>query len=83
MDYLEIIRQAEEAHQPIGSTSKTGGKPARSLQAPSVKPGDRISWTRGDLTVQHGVVDFLHTADDGTSWAFVTLSSGWVAVNTK
>jgi hypothetical protein len=28
------------------------------------------------------VVDFLHTDPDGISWAFVSLPSSWVAVNT-
>ena len=51
---------------------------------PTIQPGDRISWTRGDLTVQHGMVDFLHTDPDGTGWAFYTLLDGSCgAVNLK
>ena len=49
----------------------------------TIQAGDRITWTRGDLTVQQGVVDFLHT-DPGEMWAFCTLPDGrWTAVNVK
>ncbi len=50
------------------------------------------SWRQGCLITWHGadgrqrgpaMVDFLHTDPDGTCWAFVTLSNGWAAVNTK
>ena len=50
---------------------------------PRVHPGDRITWIRGDLTVQHGVVDFLQ-AYPGEMWAFCTRpDDGWTAVNVK
>ena len=45
--------------------------------------GDRIEWTRADLTVQTGVVDFMHVDDTGARWAFVTLGESWAAVNMK
>jgi len=84
MDYLEIIRQAEEAHHPVGSTNKTGGMPTRSLRAPSVKPGDRIIWGTEGTRRGPATVDFLHTDPDGTVWAFYTLSDeNWGAVNLK
>jgi hypothetical protein len=50
----------------------------------ALAPGDWIEWERADLTVQHGVVDVLHTDADGTGWAFYTLLDGsWGAVNLK
>lgn len=49
----------------------------------TIQAGDRITWTRGDLTVQHGTVDFLHTDPDGTAWAFCSVADSWVIVNTK
>lgn len=50
----------------------------------SIQPGSFITWERADLTVCHGLVDFLHTDSDGTIWAFITLSGGnWAALNTK
>lgn len=47
-----------------------------------IRPGDRIRWTRFD-GYQEGVVDFRHVDPDGTCWAFVTVGSGWCAVNLK
>jgi hypothetical protein len=70
------VREATGSCDQIEDTEKR--KTSRALA-----PGDRIEWERADLTVQHGVVDFLHTDPDGTGWAFVTLASDWVAVNTK
>ena len=50
---------------------------------PTIQPGDRIEWERADLTVQHGVIDFLQTYS-GEVWAFCTLSDGgWTTVNVK
>jgi len=49
-----------------------------------IQPGATITWERADLTVQHGVVDFLYTDTLGTKWAFCTLQGGtWTAVNLK
>jgi len=51
---------------------------------PTIQPGDRITWTRGDLTVQHGLVDVVHRDTDGQAWAFCTVPGGsWTAVNVK
>ena len=74
MDYLDIIRQAEETHKQ--------SNPEKS--APSIQAGDSVSWQGAD-TKQRGpaMVDFLHTDSDGTIWAFVTLPDGWAAVNLK
>lgn len=82
MDYLEIIRQAEEAHQPNGSMNATGGETSRCFQPSFVKPGNRITWGADGLQRGPATVDFLHTDPDGTMWAFVTLPAGWAAVNT-
>ena len=49
----------------------------------TIAAGDRIEWTRADLTVQTGVVDFMHVDDTGARWAFVTLGESWAAVNMK
>lgn len=50
---------------------------------PTIQPGDRIKWERADLTIQHGVVDFLQTYP-GEGWAFCTCPDGeGCAVNTK
>jgi hypothetical protein len=50
---------------------------------PTVPPGAHITWTRGDLTVLHGMVDFVHVDVDGIAWAFVTLGESWAVVNVK
>jgi hypothetical protein len=50
----------------------------------SIHPGSFITWEGSDLTVRHGIVDFLHTETVGLVWAFVTLADGgWAAVNAK
>jgi len=50
---------------------------------PLIQPGDSIRWTRGDGSVQHAPVDFLHVDEGGIAWAFVTVWSGWCAVNCR
>jgi hypothetical protein len=45
--------------------------------------GDWISWTRGDGSVQTGIVDLIHVDDNGTRWAFCTQGGTWAAVNLK
>ncbi len=50
---------------------------------PSIQPGDRITWTRGDGTTPSGLVDAIYVDESGTRWAFVTIGEGWSAVNTK
>jgi plastocyanin len=75
--YLDKIRQ-HEGTQPIETVkAEEALKQQKALDpSPTIQPGDRITWTRGDLTVQHGVIDFLHTDPDGTGWAFYTLPDG-------
>ena len=48
-----------------------------------IRPGQWITWTRGDGTTQTGLVDVLHVDEAGTRWAFVTLRESWAAVNMK
>jgi hypothetical protein len=48
---------------------------------PTIAVGSLIQWQRADLTMQTGVVDYLHTDDVGVAWAFVTIGEGWAAVN--
>ncbi|HEV8328446.1 MAG TPA: hypothetical protein VGQ08_13275 [Nitrospiraceae bacterium] len=79
---LEPGRPVEVEPKRAAKLLARAGAKVRAI-TPVMHPGDRISWTRGDLTVQHGVVDFLHTDPDGTSWAFVTYEGTWCAVNTR
>jgi hypothetical protein len=54
------------------------------VRASALVPGNRITWQGAEGTPRGpATIDFLHTAPDGTGWAFVTLASGWVAVNMK
>jgi hypothetical protein len=54
------------------------------MKASTVPAGSPITWTRGDLTVQHGTVDFVHVDAEGQTWAFVTLADRtWAAVNLR
>jgi hypothetical protein len=51
---------------------------------PPVLPSVTITWFGADGKRRGpATVDFLHADPDGTTWAFVTLSTGWTAVNTK
>ena len=58
---------------------------ARSCSTPlaAFALGARITWEGADLTLRHGMVDFLHTDTDGLTWVFVTWPDGWSAVNMK
>lgn len=51
----------------------------------TVQPGDLMTWQRANgLQSGPAMVDFLHSDQTGTVWAFVTLSDGsWAAVNLK
>lgn len=52
--------------------------------AGAVRPGASITWLGTDGKRGPAFVDSIHTADDGSRWAFVTLPDGlWAAVNTK
>jgi hypothetical protein len=80
--YLDKIRQHERTHPVVMEEALTQQKALD--QSPTVHPGDRITWTRGDLTVQHGTVDVVHLDTDGQAWAFCTVPGGsWATVNTK
>lgn len=50
---------------------------------PSIEPGDSIRWTRSDGSEHHATIDFLHVDEGGITWAFVTVGSGWCAVNCR
>jgi hypothetical protein len=48
-----------------------------------IQAGSLITWTRGDGSVQDGLIDLIHVDDTGTRWAFVTIGETWAAVNVK
>ena len=83
----EALKLLARAHGKVREA--TGGvdlreerKQRQTTQA--LAPGDRITWTRGDLTVQQGIVDVVHRDTDGQAWAFCTVPGGsWTAVNVK
>jgi hypothetical protein len=63
---------------------KAAGKVRAVAPSPSVRIGDRIEWEGSNLRTRSGVVDLIHTGDDGIVWAFCTFpSGGWAAVNTN
>lgn len=88
------LRSGEEVRLEPGYPVELPDKSARSLlkqagervrvvtaPVPTIQPGDTITWLRGGKS-QEGKVDFLHTDDTGTLWAFVDLPGGqWAAVN--
>ena len=45
---------------------------------PTIQPGDRITWGAGGTLRGPATVDFLHTAPDGTGWAFCSVANSWV-----
>lgn len=82
MSESDLVRKAKEIlgqrQQGVASIQKILADDT----APTLHPGDRIKWERADLTVHHGVVDFLQTYP-GEVWAFCSLPDGmWTAVNT-
>ena len=95
--YLDIIRQAEEAHKLMGestlpSTPPDGQgrslgvripEPAEQEASPTLGPGSLITWRGQDeQTRGPGTVDSLHTDPDGTVWAFVSLPDElWTMIN--
>jgi hypothetical protein len=80
---LEPGRPVEVEPERAAKLLARAGAKVRAI-TPIMHPGDRISWTRGDLTVQHGIVDVVHLDTDRQAWAFCTLPDGrWCAVNTK
>lgn len=63
------------------TVSVSGMSGPDSTESANIQPGSRITWEGADLTVRHGVVDFLHTDADGTVWAFVNMADEcWAAV---
>lgn len=50
---------------------------------PLIQPGSCLEWPRADVTIQHGVVDFIHVDAGGTPWAFVNFGENWAAVNLR
>lgn len=81
--YLNMIRQAEKTQKQTGQDEEPVQGQRGPVEALPLVAGDRIEWERADLTVQHGVVDFLHIDDTGNQWAFVTLGKRWAVVNMK
>lgn len=73
MDYLKKIRAAVREGQ---ATS------APRSESVGVTPGLSIEWSRAGERVA-AVVDFIHTDETGTPWAFCTTPEGWVAVNLR
>ena len=67
----ELVKLAKEALRQQKALSSV----------PGIHPGARITWEGADLTLRHGVVEFLHTDADGSQWAFCTTADGWAAVN--
>lgn len=67
-----------EEPQPDDAVSRPQqvGPPIRLIRA-----GDVITWQRGDGSVHRASVDFIHVDETGTCWAFVTIGSGWAAIN--
>ena len=63
--------------------STTVEPPGKSLAAPlpTILPGSYVSWRRGDGSKQEGFIDFLHTEQDGTTWAFVSYGYTCAVVN--
>lgn len=82
--YLDLIRSAEKTHEQTGQGKDLPHGQGSVEASVALVPGARINWQVGDGTPRGpATVDFLHTDPGGTRWAFVTLSTGWVAVNTK
>jgi hypothetical protein len=79
---LEPGRPVEVEPERAAKLLARAGAKVRAI-TPVMHPGDRITWTRGDLTVRHGIVDFVHVDLDGIAWAFVTLGERWAVVNMK
>ena len=75
MGYLDIIRQVEA----VRKHQENEPQPRQQMA-----PVWQITWLGSDGKLRGPAqVDVLHTDEDGTVWAFVTLPDGWAAVNTK
>ena len=90
-NYLDIIRQAEEAHRLVDRTPATQPAPmpttdtrqAAPVPPPIIQAGSQITWQGADLTMQTGCVDFLYTDKTATRWACVSIGKSWAFVNLK
>lgn len=83
MDYLDIIRQVEQAYQATDQHKESMVDQTPPCGAVALAPGCLISWEGSDGKPRGpATVDFFHTDADGTVWAFYTLPDGtWGAVN--
>jgi hypothetical protein len=79
---LALLSQPTERVKPQ-ETLKQQALTQRPDTGSTIEAGSCIVWTRGDGSIQTGVVDYLHVDDTGTRWAFVTQGSSWSAVNVK
>lgn len=51
---------------------------------PTLRPGDLVTWTRGDGSRPMGFVDCLHVDQNGKEWAFLSFGkTAWAAVDRR
>jgi hypothetical protein len=56
----------------------------RRVTIPSPPINQSVYWNSVDGKTRSGVLDFIHTESDTSTWAFVTTENGnWVAVNLR
>ena len=78
-----ILRPGIPTEVPDHAATQLLNKAAGKVR-PVIQAGRTIIWPGADLSVRHGVVNFVHLDPDGFVWAFVTLPDGlWAAVNMK
>lgn len=85
MTLAEMIQQKCLGQPAKANPANAANPPPVTLNpiAPTVHPGDRITWQGSDGKAHDGVVDFLQTYP-GEVWAFCTRPDGeWSAVNVK
>lgn len=59
------------------STGENLSTPQQARTPPcGIRPGDRVTWQRNDLSWQTALVDFLHVDAAGDEWLFCTLRNG-------
>lgn len=75
--YLDRVRQAAQNDPGLTKGFASGG-------SFSVEPGTVMTWEGPDgKRCGPAVVDFVHTDEDGTPWAFCTTPEGWCAINLR